>query len=423
MMKTFLFLLITGLVFNVQTFGQQVMLDRIFEENIQSVRIFPNSTDFATQLNSPVIALGANLPLKLTFDDLSFDPDQYSAKIIHCNADWRPSDLKENEYLNQFNEFNLLDYSYSINTRIPYIHYNFLIPQVFKSGNYVIKVYRNRDESQTILTMRFMVFQNQVQIAAKVVPSSQTEKRRSAQQINLNLNYNNREVFDPRNTLKVIIRQNQRWDNVKMELKPTMVREDIKMMEYQLFDGTNTFMAGNEFRFVDLRYVRARGVNIAKVTMEEDVVYAETLVDVPRPTLTYSQYLDVNGQYAIFNFERQNHELESEYLLTTFNLASDGILEPPYILGALTQWGRDPNAKMAVNKKTNTYQATLLLKQGWYDYQFAYLTADGWNTSSLEGDYFETENEYEVLVYYRDMGSRYDELIGYVNLNPNKRRL
>jgi len=268
-----------------------------------------------------------------------------------------------------------------------------------------------------------MVFQNQVLVAAKVVPPSQTEIRRRAQQINLNLNYNNREIFDPRNNLKIIIRQNQRWDNAKIELKPTMVREDIKMMEYQLFDGTNTFMAGNEFRFVDLRYVRARGVNIAKITMEENVVYAETLVDVVRPTLTYSQYLDVNGQYAIFNFERQNHELESEYLLTTFNLASEGISETPYVLGAMTQWGRDSNAKMILNQKTKTYQSTLLLKQGWYDYQFGYLKQDGWDTSSLEGDYFETENEYEVFVYYRDMGSRYDELIGYINLNPNKRRL
>lgn len=268
-----------------------------------------------------------------------------------------------------------------------------------------------------------MVYQNQILVAAKVVPPSQSQNRRSLQQINLNINYQNRAIQDPRNAVKVIIRQNQRWDNAKYGLKPTMIREDTKMMEYQLFDGSNVFLGGNEFRFVDLRYVRAKGINVASILMEEDVVFAKTLVEQPRPNKVYSQYLDVNGQYAVFNFERENHELESEYMMTTFNLEAKKVTETPYLIGALTQWGLDPNAKMELNPKTNTYQATLLLKQGWYDYQFAYLDPEGWETSPLEGSHFETENEYEVLVYYRDMGSRYDELIGYVNLHPNKRRL
>ncbi len=408
--------------FNFPLLGQQ-LVDRVYEENIQSVRLYPKSPEFSSQLNSPAIELTSNASLNLSFDDLAYDPDLYSAKIIHCNADWLPSDLKENEYLTQFNEYTISEYAYSINTRIPYIHYNFTIPSVTKSGNYIVKVYRGRDESQVILTKRFMVYNNQVMVGAKVVPPSQTQNRRSLQQINLNINYQNRELFDPRNSVKVVIRQNQRWDNAKIGLKPTMIREDIKMMEYQLFDGTNTFMAGNEFRFIDLRYVRAKGVNVARISMEEDVVYAETLIEKPRTNSVYLQYLDVNGQFAVFNFERENHELESEYMLTTFNLASEGVSQPPYLIGALTQWGLDPNAKMELNKKTNTYQATLLLKQGWYDYQFAYLEEDSWNTNPLEGSHFESENEYEVFIYYREMGSRYDELIGYVNLNPNKRRL
>jgi hypothetical protein len=202
-----------------------------------------------------------------------------------------------------------------------------------------------------------------------------------------------------------------------------MVREDQKTMEYQLFDGSNAFFAGNEFRFVDLRYVRARGNNVAKIEMQEDVVFAETMIEKARPNAAYSQYLDMNGQYAIFNFERQNHDLEGEYILATFNLSTEGISEAPYLIGSLTNWGDHPDSKMTLNNKTKTYQTTLLLKQGWYDYQFAYLSPDGWNMSPIEGDHFETENEYEVLVYFRDAGSRYDELVGYININPNKRRL
>ncbi|MCH7402998.1 type IX secretion system plug protein domain-containing protein [Belliella kenyensis] len=421
MKKCFLVIALFSVFF--KTFGQGSIQDRVYEENIQSVRLFPQSSEFSSQMSSPAISLQANTPLLLSFDDIAYDPDMYSVRLIHCDMNWTPSDLKENDYLEQFNEFNITDYNYSIDTRIPYIHYNFVIPRVTKSGNYIVQVYRGREQDKTIITKRFMVFDNSVQVGAKIVPPSQTEFRRKQQQLNINLNYKAREVLDPRTALRVVIRQNQRWDNTIFNLKPTMVREDLKTVSYELFDGSNAFLAGNEFRFVDLRYVRARGNNVAKIQMEEDVVFAETMIEKIRPTAVYSQYLDMNGQYVIFNFERQNHDLEGEYILTTFNLKADGVSETPYIVGSLSNWGTDSDAKMVLDKKTNTYQATLLLKQGWYDYQFAYKTNDGWNMSPIEGDHFETENEYEVLVYFRDVGSRYDELVGYSNLNPNKRRL
>ncbi len=404
-------------------FAQKVFDDKVFEENIQSVRLYPASVEYEAQLSSPVIELNSGIAMNLTFDDLAYDPDMYSAKIIHCNFDWTPSDLKEPEYLTQYNEFNILDFSYSINTRIPYLHYNFVLPNVTKSGNYAIMVYRRRDQKQVVLTKRFMVYQRILSVAAKVVPPSQTENRRAVQQINVNINYKARELFDPKNNMKVMIRQNQRWDNTKLLKTPTMIREDTRLIEYQLFDGSNVFWAGNEFRFIDLRFVRSKGLNVKAIKMEEDVVYAEAGVDKPRPQGVYSEYLDLNGQYGIMNLERRNYELESEYMLVTFNLQAEEGKEAPYIIGSMTKWGNDPTSKMVFNKPTNTYQSTLLLKQGWYDYQYAYKTPDGWNMTPFEGNYFETENEYEVFIYYRDMGSRYDELISYVNLNPNKRRL
>lgn len=424
MIRKILFLFTFCLWFGT-AFGQanKVIYDRIFEENIQSVRLFPMRGDLEAQMNSPVIQLGGNIPLVLLFDDLAYDPDMYSVKIIHCNMDWTPSDLKEPEYLDAYNEFNVTSYDYSIDTRIPYIHYRFTIPPVYKSGNYAVIVYRGRDQNQTIITRRFMVFQNMINLAARVVPPSQTEVRRQVQQINVNINYKGRELFDPINNLRVVIRQNQRWDNVKVLKRPTMLREDTKMLEYNLFDGSNAFFAGNEFRFVDLRFMRARGVNVSTIRVEKDAVFAEGGLNKLRPAGVYSQYLDLNGQYAIMNLERQNHELESEYMIMTFSLDAQGINDTPYLIGALSEWGLSPDAKMTLNKKRNAYETTLILKQGWYDYQFAFKGQEGWDMLPIEGSYFETENEYEVLVYYRDMGSRYDELISYFNLNPNKRRL
>lgn len=403
--------------------SQTVYEDRVFDENILSARLFPRSGDFSAQFNTPVIELNSGIQLQLSFDDLAYDPDLYSVKLIHCTKDWTPSDLKEPEYLNQFNEFNVLDYNYSIDTRIPYVHYNFVVPPVTKSGNYVLIMYRGRDINQTVLTKRFMVFQKTLGVAARVVPPSQNENRREVQQINVSINFKGRDLFDPLQNMMVMIRQNQQWDTKKVLKQPTMIREDTKMMEFNLFDGSNTFWAGNEFRFIDLRFVRARGVNVRAIRMESDVVYAEAGLDKIRANSVYNEYLDVNGQFAIMNLERRNYDLESEYMVTTFNLSPEGVTETPYVVGAFTNWGKDPAAKMELNKRTNTYQTTVLMKQGWYDYVYGYPTNEGFSTRPLEGSFFETENEYEIFVYYRDMGSRYDELIGYFNLNPNKRRL
>lgn len=403
-------------------FAQKVFEDRVFDENIQAVRLYPGGADFSTQTNPPVIALTGAASLVLHFDDIAYEAEMFSAKIIHCNVDWTPSRLRDADFLQQYNEFNVNQYDYAINTRVPYIHYTFAIPPVTKSGNYVIQVYRGRDESKTVFTKKFMVFQNQVTLGAAVVPPSRTQDRRDSQQINVNVNYGNRELFDPLNATKIVIRQNQRDDSAIVGLKPTAIREDRKEIQYQLFDGTNTFSAGNEFRFVDLRFVRTVGRNITAVRMEEDVVFAEAGIDESRRGTGYLEYLDLNGQFMIMNAERQNHELESEYILLTLNLKSPPLSEQPYVLGALTNWGTLPEAKMVYDQKKGMYQSTLFLKQGWYDYQYGLKTPQGWDTESLEGAHFQTENEYEVFFYYREMGSRYDEIIGYTILNPNKRR-
>lgn len=404
-------------------YAQSVLVDQVYEENIQNVRIYPKTAEFASQLHSPATPLHGGTPLVLEFDDIAYDADRYSATIIHCNADWAPSGLKATDYLTGYNEFNVDSYEYSINTRIPYIHFTFQLPQVTKSGNYMVKVYRGRNEDEVIITKRFMIYDNQLSLGAEVVPSSKTADRQTTHQINLNVNYGARDLKDPMSNIHVVIRQNQRWDNAVFGLKPTFIRDDLDRIEYQLFDGSNTFLAGNEFRFIDLRYTRTRGRNIAAVKIEEDAVFAETTVDEPRSGKAYLEYLDMNGQYGIFTFDKQSHDLESEYVLTTFTLKAGPFPTPPFVLGALSNWGKIPESRMVYDENKGIYQATLLLKQGWYDYQYGFESTNGWNVVDLEGSYFQTENEYEILVYYRDMGSRYDELIGYAVLNPNKRRL
>ncbi|MHA7129092.1 type IX secretion system plug protein [Algoriphagus namhaensis] len=420
MYKIFLFLLLFPLTLFAQT------ENKVYQDHIQSVRLFPLGTEVYGQLDAPVVPLGSSKPLILLFDDIAYDPEQYSAKLIHCDANWEKSQLRDNDFLPVFNEFNVQNYTYSINTRIPYVHYRFQVPKVTKSGNYVLKIYRGRDESQVMLTRRFMVYENLFPVGAAIVPPTDTENRSEKQQLNIVVNYSKGQVMNPSEQMTVVIRQNQRWDNAKYINKPTFLNESSKIMRYESFEGDNTFFAGNEFRFIDLRFIRATGVNISSIQVEEDRVEAMASIDAPRGREPYSQYLDLNGQYLVFTNDRVsgNHDVESEYVLTTFNLSIPQTGQPVYLIGALTNWGASKESRMVWNEKFNVYQTTLLLKQGWYDYQYAIRESEEkFETYAFEGSYFQTENEYEVLVYFRNLGSRYDQLVGYVYLQPNRRRL
>lgn len=407
-------------------FGKtQVLEDKVYADHILSVRIFPQGGDLENQLNSPVISLTDSKSLVLWFDDVSYDPELYTAKLIHCDSDWKKSSLRDTDFSLSFNEFTLMDYSYSVNTRMPYIRYAFKVPRVSKSGNYLLKVYKNRDENAVVFTKRFMVIENSAVVAAQVVPPTQTEDRRTLQQINTSVNYSNLEVIDPQVQIKVVIRQNQRWDNAKVLNIPTFLNQNSKLIRYEPFEGESTFRAGNEFRFIDLRFIRATGVNVASVKVEESLVVADARVDVPRPGGAYVQYLDLNGQFVVQTNDRPggNAEVESEYVYTTFYF-NDVPGKNIKLMGGLSQWGKAPEATMVYDSKKRLYATSLLLKQGWYDYQFASINEDGsYDFESLEGSHFQTENEYEVFVYYRGLGSRYDQLVGYVYLQPNKRRL
>ena len=418
----FLFILFTTIAFRINA---QVLEDKVFVDHILSVRMFPQGSGTESQLQSPVISLTDSKSLVVLFDDLSYDPELYTAKLVHCDADWKKSALKDTDFSLAFNEYNVLEYAYSVNTRMPYIRYSFTIPRVSKSGNYLLKVYKNRDENAVIFTRRFMIVENLAAVGAQLVPPVQTEDRRALQQINATVNYSNLEVIDPLAQVKVYMRQNQRWDNVKFLSKPTFLNQNSKLIRYEPFEGESTFRAGNEFRFLDLRFIRATGVNVASIKVEESLISAEARVDLPRPGGAYAQYLDLNGQYVVQTNDRPggDPEVESEYIYTTFYL-NDAPGKTIKLMGALSQWGKAPEATLVYDAKKQVYSTSLLLKQGWYDYQYATDLGGGkFDLEPLEGSYFQTENEYEILVYYRALGSRYDQLVGYVYLQPNRRRL
>lgn len=397
-----------------------IFKDATYEEEIRTVRLYPNSGNPNDKFLPAVEPLGEGR-LFLEFDDLVEAHEEYRVKIIHCNADWTKSKLRNLDYLNDFNEFNINQFTYSVDTKIGYVHYEFRLPRVKLPGNYLLVAYRGSDEKDIILSKRFMVYQPNVNVRISSNLNGLTSIRRTNQQIDFDVIYDDFELMDPMQTVKVVIRQNQRWDNIITIDKPNFIRELENRLEYRFFDFSNNFSAANEYRFFDLRSLRYPGQQVYKVDISKRPISAFIMADQPRIYQAYSQYNDLNGNFIIQNSDMGGGDASSDYLFVNFTLdTKEKLAGDIYVVGQMNNYDRDKSSKLTYNEQAKVYQGELLLKQGWYDYQY-HIEADTLNYNYLEGNHFETENEYEILVYYRPMNLRSDVLIGYNQFRINRR--
>lgn len=387
--------------------------DYIYEDQIKTVRLYPATEGLESKTMPAVTSLGGTLQLE--FDDLQADLDNYVAKIIHCNYDWTPSRLSDLDFLKDYNEFNINGYAYSGNTHVPYVHYNFTLPPVKLAGNYVVIVYRDGNEDDLLLSKRFMVYSGQ----AVVRPSNglgMTTVRATNHQFQFEVVYGQLDIPDPLDMVNVVIRQNQRWDNAQVDIKPSFVRSNTKTLEYRFFNDDKSFQAGNEFRFVDFKSINYPGQNTARLERSKKPFTIYVADDYSRAGQRYaqSQFADLNGGYIIDNLEDGYGEINGNYIKVVFSLKTT-LSEPVYILGAFNNWQKNDESRLMVNG--NSLVKELFLKQGFYNY--TYETEK--NATSIEGNFYETENLYEILVYYRSFNPQADQLVGYYPFRVNPR--
>jgi hypothetical protein len=206
----------------------------------------------------------------LEFDELFNDAYSYRAKIIHCNANWRPSGLSPLQYLNEYNEFDISDMEYSFSTKTPYVHYKFIVPKPSISGNYILVVYAAEDEKDIIISRRFMVFEQWVSFSDKNEIMNNAPYSLTKQQLQFSIKYSAVELINPMQRVSVNLLQNQRWDNAKMNLKPTFVREAQHVLEYRHFTDDNAFYSGNEYRYFDIRSLQYFGFHVRTVQFKKE---------------------------------------------------------------------------------------------------------------------------------------------------------
>lgn len=392
--------------------------DRVYEPNIRTVTLRPPSNDPQSLLQPAVGALN-EYSLLLEFDDLTTERDTYYAKLIHCNYDWTKSSLMDLDFMTEFNEFPINNFEYSVDSHIPYVHYWIQVPNVKLPGNYVLLVYRGSDKEDIILSKRFMIFDKRVTFSNERNLLGTSAAASLNQQINFTVNYRNIEVINPLENVKVVIRQNQRWDNLATDIKPSFVREIERELEYRFFDDAKMFKGGNEFRFFDLRSLNNPGRNVASVsrTVRPFEVFVER--DKSRQNEAYSQYLDMNGGFILDNLDFRDASF-SNYAYVNFTLATQKITGDVFVTGGFHQWNLNQENKMTYDSARQEYRARVLLKQGWYDYQYL-VRSPKTPPYILEGSHFQTENIYEIFVYYMPFQPRADMLIGYLRLEKNPR--
>jgi hypothetical protein len=388
--------------------------DVSYEQEIKTVRLFRRGAPL-----SPAVTQLGQWDLMLEFDDMAQDRDTYNAKIIHCNYDWTQSGLQDLDFMRDYNEFPLNNAQLSADTHLPYVHYWFVLPAVKLPGNYVIVIYRGSDKEDLILSRRFMVYDNQVSFSkdGKLIgPGSIADVN---QQINFTVNHSNLNILNPMMDVHVNIRQNQRWDNYAPDIKPSFVRDIEKELEYRFFDDAKMFKGGNEFRFFDLRSLNNPGRNVASVDRKSKPYEVFIIRDKSRRDEVYSQYNEMNGNFLIDNYDFRDLAY-TNYAWVNFSLSSRRIDGEVYVAGAFNNWRLDKNNRMSYDSAQQMYKSRMLLKQGWYDYQYL-VKSRQLPPYYFEGSFYQTENLYEIFVYYRPFQPRADLLIGYVRLEENPR--
>lgn len=394
--------------------------DLVYDENIHTVLLYAGND----QLNDPVIQLDSDEKLLLSFDDINTESFIFYYTLIHCTSNWETTDIEQLQYLEGFFEDEITDYAFSVNAIPGYVHYQVQFPnarmKIKLSGNYIVKVYLNSpDDENVILTRRFFVYEplSRIETSIPYYPKV-LEFTRSKQQIDLTV-YANQNMFmaEAQQRVNVVIRQNGRWDNVIYGIHPTSEMQNelyFNFMNGIVFDG------GNNFRNFDMKSFWYQSVNIKSITTESDSYRVVLHTDLPRNTGAFQTVETINGRKFIQARADQNTAIEGEYAWVHFMLKFPKIENANvYLLGALNDWHFNDNGRMTYDENLRAYIGQLFLKQGYYEYLFAALPEGktSGDVTLIEGDHFQTSNNYNIYVYYRERVPEYDRLVGYLKFN------
>jgi len=389
----------------------QVQLEVPEPEHIKSI-VFKGPTED----QFPIVQLGERISLE--FDDLSASEQDYYYRIVHCDYNWEPSQLLKSQYLRGTDNQRIINYENSYSTLQPYSNYRLILPnnQVgFRvSGNYILEIYNTANELQ--FSRRFVIYQDLVQVAAAVRRSRDFEFIDQKQSVQFSIRPSGIQLINPKKEVKVAILQNYHWPTALYEIPPQYTIGTELVYRY---DQETAFWGGNEYLNFDTSDLRVPTVAISSI--ELDGLYHHYLFpNRYRDSEEYTYFPDINGDFAIRTLQGQDNSRESEYSWVHFSLPyTDRLgLDKVYVFGKYNNYALEDLNLMEFNQKTGNMEATLLLKQGFYNFKYVIEREDGTvELNTVCGNFHFTENTYTILVYYRNFGDIYDSVIGIGSVN------
>lgn len=397
--------------------------NQVLDEDIRTVQL----TLTGSPLSMPMVDVNAgNGVLELQFDHIGDELKDYEYSLVHCNSDWQPSELDDNEYINGFTEDRITTVANSFNTLVQYTHYSLSLPNSNMrwtvSGNYLLKVIDKDNDDQLVLTRRFLVVEPRWRIEAGFVRPVKVDKMDTCHEIDFNVVPQSERISNPQNDVKAFILQNGRWDNAIGPLKPYIARSESLSYDYQ---DVVVFPAGKEFRYFDMRTFDYRGEGIKIITEKNDFYEVTLHTDESRFDRPVTYRADADGRFIIENKNFNQTPLQCDYAKVLFSIEQNMPLDDAdvYVFGELTDWQLKPEFKMEYSHDALMYYCEAWLKQGYYNYEFVVLNhrTGELDPDGFEGNWYETANQYTILTYFRPFGARFDRLMGAVTLNSGRR--
>lgn len=382
-------------------------------ENIKTLQVGVSGQ----KMSLPVIRLNGTESICVQFDEMSHDRKNYYYSVRHCNADWSLSNITDMEAIDGLSSGMITDYTSSFNTTFLYTHYAIRFPNDqlrFRiSGNYLVTIYEDNNPDKAVAVACFSVVEPKVTIDGTVRGNTDLEINRRFQQLDFTIDNSQFPIRDVLSELKVLVRQNGRYDNQVSGIQPsytTLTKQSFVNNRALVFEG------GNEYRSFDCSSIHTFGSGVDNIKYFAPYYHATLVPDEPRANRPYERTEDVNGRYVINLQNDENDVVNADYMFVHFTIPTEkpffeGSL---YILGDLNYNRFDRSTRMEYNGQHNAYEQTLLLKQGGYNYLYAFTKGNDpvGSLQPVEGSLWQTRNEYVIYAYYRGWGERYDRLIG-----------
>jgi hypothetical protein len=402
-LKITLIVLLLGLVAHAQ-----VEKEVLPPYNIKTVSFIQNGENMI-----PIFRLGDTFQLQ--FDDLFGSEANYYYRFVHCNYDWTPSDLTRNEYLKGFDDQRIQDYTNSFNTLQLYSHYKVQFPNKFTqlsvSGNYIIKILN--EDREVIFSRKFIVYEDLVSVPMQVKTARNIKDLNHKHNIDFSIKSNTILFQSPLKNVKVLLLQNGVLATGITDIKPMYTVGNDLIYKY---DSETQFWAGNEYLNFENKDIRAANNLVGFVDSSGGVYNSHLYTNAARAKLQYTYFPDINGNFVVKCLNRENNEIEADYAWVFFSLSAPSYYgkDEIYVNGMFNNYALTPEYKMEYNQAKGTYEKAIMIKQGFTNFKYVIADKSGKidEENAIDGNFYQTENNYFAIVYYKENNARYDRVIG-----------